>query len=142
MSLPHTKANSILDVLTRNAASLAQPAALYAALFSTAPTKATPGVEFTTTVAEGYTRCPLAFGVAVNSVAITSVVCGFPHSEGTPIDLSGAVSPWPQALALGIFDAINGGTLWQFHPLPTKPIVSNGFHITIPAGALSLTLDA
>lgn len=142
MSLTYATSNLVLDTLTRVTASLARPAALYAALFSTAPTKSTPGVEFTTVVAASYTRCIATFGAAVNGVALSTAAVGFPSSTGTPVDLTGAASPWPPALAVGIFDASTAGTLWYYELLPTKPVVVNNSHITITTGTLKLTLDS
>lgn len=142
MSLTYVTSNLVLDVLTRVTASLARPAALYAALFSTAPTKSTPGVEFTTVVAASYTRCAVTFGAAVNGIAASTVACGFPSAAGVPTDLTGAPSPWPPALAVGIFDASTAGTLWYYELLPTKPVVVNNTHVAFAIGALKLTLDS
>lgn len=142
MSLTYTTTNKVLDTLTRVTATFDRPLALYAALFATAPTKSTPGVEFTTAVAANYTRCITVFGAAVNGQAVSTAPIGFPSNLGTPIDLTGALSPWPPALALGIFDAVTGGTLWYYELLPSKPVVVNNAHITIATGALKLTLDS
>lgn len=125
--------NAILDLLGQG---FTPPATVYFALYSGAPTDTTAGTELTAGTAPGYAR-----------VAVTNNATNFPNASGAsknlglnvvfPTNSSG--SPWPAAVAWGLFDASTAGNrlIWGTMNSLACPA---GQAITIPSGVTFATV--
>lgn len=86
------------------------PATVYVALFTAAPTATTPGTEV---VGGAYARIAVTNNVANWPAAVSGV-----QSNGTAINFAQATADWGTIAAMGIFDALTGGNLLDFAPMP------------------------
>ena len=121
----HTTDNNVLNHLLR-ATALPSPAAVYAALFTSAPTPSTAGTEVT---GGSYTRVAATFGVPALGVTSNSPAVVFPA----------ATALWGTVVAVGIFDSLAGGTLLYFGALTLNKVVDNGDTASFGIAALSIT---
>jgi hypothetical protein len=108
------------------------PAIWSVALFSVAPSDSGGGTEIT---GGGYARFPL-INVSANLPASTVAGGVATKLTGTPISWGPATgAPWPQAVAVGLFDNATGGNLGWYGPLGTPVTVGVGQSLTVAAGS-------
>jgi hypothetical protein len=107
------------------------PATLYFALFSTAPTATTAGVELT---GGNYSRVG-----KTNDTALWQTQGSSSVSNKVAITFPTASSTWIGAAAFGIYDAAVAGNLLYFYDLsPAMTVLANTF-VTLPVGSLIIT---
>lgn len=114
-----TRANAILDSELGGT--------LYLALFTTAPTASSNGVEVS---GFGYARQVVAMGAAASGVKSSTGTINFPAANG---------GQWGTINAWAICDAASGGTQRAFRTI-TGILVNNGDQVTVPAGNVSVSL--
>lgn len=114
--------NKVLDHVLRNTA-YAQPATVYASLFTVAPTDAGGGTEV---VGGGYVRKPITFGAAAGGSASNTVI----------VDFGTASAAWGTVVAVGIHDAAAAGNLLYWGLLTTNRTINAGDAATFPVGNL------
>lgn len=97
------------------------PATLYFALFTTAPTDAGGGVEVT---GGSYARV----AVTPNGTNFAAASGGSPsaNSNLTAITFPAPTANWGTVVAVGIFSASSGGTLWRWVNLTIAKTINNG----------------
>jgi hypothetical protein len=119
--------NELLDHVFRNAA-YSQPAAVYAALYTVAPSDAGGGTQVS---GGSYARVAITFGAAASSAIATTADVNF----GT------ATADWGTVVAVGIFDASTAGNLLAWGTLVAQKTVSNGDSFKFASTKLTVTLD-
>lgn len=108
--------NALLNHILRGAAggtALAQPANVYCALYTTAPTQAGPGTEI---VGGAYARQPIAF----------SVPAGGSTSNGAQLTFPVATANWGTIVGIGIHDALTNGNMLYYGTLTTPKQIGIG----------------
>ncbi len=110
------------------------PATYYAALFLTAPTLSSAGVECS---GNGYSRA----AVANNLTNFPASVAGV-KTNGTLIQFPTATGAWGPVVAVVFFDAATAGTQHHFASLGLSKSFVAGQAPYFPAGSLTFTLDA
>lgn len=122
-------ANIILDYMLGSA----NPATVYVALFTSAPTDAGGGTE--------------AAGGSYARAAVTNNSTNFPNaaagakSNAVDIVFADATAAWGTIVAVGIYDALSSGNL-LFWTLLVSPIpVPNGARFNFAAAQLEFTED-
>lgn len=118
--------NELLDHVFRNSA-LTSPTAVYAALYTVAPTDAGGGTEVS---GNGYARQSITFGAASGGAIANTADVDFTASGGN----FGAI------IAVGIFDASSGGNLLAWDAVSSTTI-NDGDTFRIATGDLDITLD-
>ena len=118
--------NELLDHVFRNSA-LTSPTAVYAALYTVAPTDAGGGTEVS---GNGYARQSITFGAASGGAIANTADVDFMASGGN----FGAI------IAVGIFDASSGGNLLAWDAVSSTTI-NDGDTFRIATGDLDITLD-
>lgn len=119
--------NKILDHVLR-VASFTQPAALYIALYTVAPTDAGGGTEVSG--GGGYARQSISFNASSSGISTSFNAISFPNTSW-----SGTI------VAFGILDALSGGNLLGYSALSPTLSVSSGTLVTAAAGAITVTID-
>lgn len=120
-----TLANALLNAVLRGA-TYQSPTAIYCALFTTAPTATTAGIE----VAGGaYTRTQVVFRAAAGGATTNVGAVTFPA----------ATAPWGNVMAAVLYDALEGGNQLYFGNLGNPKTVGIGDQLTFAAAALSVT---
>lgn len=118
--------NELLDHVFRNSA-YTSPAAVYLALYTTAPTDSGGGTEVST---GGYSRQAITFGAASGgAIANTSAV-----------EFTASGANFGTIVAVGIFDASTSGNLLAWNEI-TSVIINDGDTLNFPIGDIDVTLD-
>lgn len=107
------------------------PTAVYAALYTVAPTVAGGGTEVS---GSGYARIATTWGTASAGSIVNSAAIRFPAS-------SGAGAAWGDVVAVGLHDALTGGNLLWFGPTSATVSVGTGDDFQLAASALTVTLS-
>jgi hypothetical protein len=125
-----TLSNALLNAVLRNIAYV-QPAAVFAALYTVAPTATTAGTEVVTSGGTLYARQAVTFGAAAAGVCQNSAPVTFP--------VAGA--PWGTILAAAITDnaTAGAGNVLYFGNLAVSKIVGTGDQVSFATSALSVT---
>lgn len=121
----YTQANATINHFLRNS-SQTSPAAVYAALFTVAPTQSGGGTEVT---GGSYARVAITFGAPSNGVATNSGSVDFPT----------ATAGWGTVVAMAIFDNSVGGSMLYFGALGTSKVIGIGDTASFAIAALSVT---
>lgn len=103
-----------------------QPAAVYLALYTAAPTDAGGGTEAS---GNGYARQVIDFGVAASGTISNAAAVEFTASGGNFGDI----------LAVGIFDALTDGNLLAWQAISSVTI-NDGDTLNFPIGDIDVTL--
>lgn len=88
-----------------NGGEFVPPPVIYAALFTTAPTKSSAGVEVD---GDGYARIPVVFGDYFEGFTKNTTELEFPR----------ALEDWGEIAAVGLFNSVTGGELLYFVEIP------------------------
>ena len=105
------------------------PATVYAALYSTAPTKSTSGTELS---GSGYSRQSVAFTIDTgNSIATNTANVVFGN----------ATADWSAAVGWSITDASTSGNILYFSTLSPAITVLNGNNATFGVGNIAITMN-
>ena len=120
-----TLANAFLNAALRGA-TYTGSTTVYCALFTTAPTAVTAGVEV---AGGGYMRMLVTFHVAVAGATANVSAITFPP----------ATAPWGNVMAAVLFDASTGGNQLYFGNLAVPKTVSIGDQLSFAAEALAVT---
>lgn len=107
---------------------LSQPANVYLALFTAAPSDAGGGTEVS---GGAYARVAITFGAS----------SGGTKSNSADIDFAQATANWGTITHVGIFDAASAGNLLAHGALSASKTVNNGDTFSIPTGSLDVSLD-
>jgi hypothetical protein len=119
----------VLDAIF-GASAIGTPATFYAALFTTAPTASSAGVEVT--------------GGSYARVSITNNSTNFPNtsaqikSNGTAINWPVSTGAWGTVVAWGLYDASTAGNLWAYGSI-TSQVLNSGDTMYFSIGALDIT---
>ncbi len=131
-SLSDYLAAKLLNHMFRVAA-FSQPAGLFLALYTVAPTDAGGGTEV---AGGGYTRTPLTFRTA--AAKGDGVLCCTNQGDV----MSGkSTANWGTATHIGVFDAVTGGNLLWWGPLDSPATLGLNTRFYAPDGSLSFSLD-
>jgi len=130
MSLYSTTSANVLNAVLQNS-TYTGPAALYAALYSTAPTGNTTGTELS---GSGYARQVVTFATATSNSAGSAAVSNVAVTWGP------ATADWQPARAVAITDASTSGNIISFQTIAQRNVL-NGGSLTIGTGNLSVTLN-
>jgi hypothetical protein len=117
--------NELLDHVFRNS-SYTPPAAVYLALYTSAPTDAGGGTQVS---GSGYARQAITFGAASGGAISNTSAVAFTASGGN----FGAV------VAVGIFDALTTGNLLAWKAISSVTI-NDGDTLNFPIGDIDVTL--
>lgn len=120
--------DELLDHVFRNAA-YTQPATVYAALFTAAPSDAGGGTECAGT---DYAREAVTFGAASSGAIANSAEVDF-GSTGA--------ADWGELTHFGIYDASTAGNLLAWAALTASKTPGSGDPVKFPVGDLDVTLD-
>ncbi len=125
-----TLANSLLSAVLRNVA-YSSPAAVYAGLYTVAPTSSTTGTEVVTAGGTLYARVAVTFGAPVAGVTSNTGSVTFP--------VAGA--PWGTVVAVAISDnaTVGAGNQLYFGNLSVSKAVGTGDQVSFAISALSVT---
>lgn len=118
--------NAILNHVFRNVA-LTSPAAVYLALYTTAPTDAGGGTEVS---GGGYARQAITFGAPASGVI----------SNTSAVSLTATGANFGTITAVGVFDAASGGNLVAWDGIVSATI-NDGDTISFPIGEIDISLD-
>lgn len=122
--------NKVLTHFLPPSTTFTTPAAVYAGLFSLAPDDdGTGGVEIGGT---GYARPALTFGAYAARALANSASASWNNS---------GLSAWPQAVAIGIWDAATDGNLLAVGTLTPQPTIGAGLGYTLLVGELTVTVN-
>jgi len=119
--------NKLLDH-SLGTAPYTQPAAIYVALFTTAPTDAGGGTEVS---GGGYSRKQVTFSAAVNGQA----------SNSTDILFDVATANWGTITHAALFDASTGGNMLWWGALNASVQINTNDQFKFAAGNLTASLD-
>jgi hypothetical protein len=122
--MPKTQylATIVLNQVLR-ALPFASPAATYIALFTTAPTPTSMGIEVS---GGSYTRQPATFAAPASQQTSNSADVAFPI----------ATAPWGSLVAFAVMDAPTGGNMLYFAPFSTPRDIVVNDQARFPAGQL------
>lgn len=136
--------NKIIDWLFRNQA-LTPPSSFYIALFTTAPTDSSAGVEVS---GGSYARVQvigsLANWAGTQAAGSTTASSGTngTTSNNNAITFPAPTSNWGTIVAVGFLDAASAGNLWLYGSLTTNKTVNNGDPApSFAAGSLTNQID-
>jgi hypothetical protein len=102
------------------------PTAVYAALFTTAPTDAGGGTEVST---GSYARVAITFGAASGGASANSAAITFPTASGS----------WGTIVAMAFFDASTVGNMLGWADLAVNKAVGSGDTAEFAIGDLDVT---
>lgn len=119
--------NELLDHVFRNSA-YSQPATVYVALYTAAPSDSGGGTEVST---GSYARTAVTFGAASGGAIANSGAVTFPQATGN----------WGTITHFGIFDASSSGNLLAWAALSASKVVNSGDTAEFAVGDLDITLD-
>lgn len=117
--------NELLDHVFRNSA-YAQPATVYLALYTAAPTDAGGGTQVST---GGYARQAITFGAAAGGAIANTAAVSF----------TAAGANFGTITHVGIFDALTVGNLLAWKAI-TSVVINDGDTLTFPIGDIDVTL--
>lgn len=117
--------NAFLDHM-RGGTALSQPAGLYLALFSTAPTEASGGTELT---GNGYARQAITFGAASAGAITNTATVTFTASGGA----------WSAIVGHAIYDASTVGNMLWFEDSVSGPTLGDGDSYEFATSAITVT---
>lgn len=120
-----TLSNSLLDLVLRNQ-SYSAPAAVYAALFTVAPTASAGGTEVT---GGAYARQAITFAAASAGSVSNSAAITFPV----------ATASWGTVVAVGICDAASAGNQLYYGTLGTSKAIDTGDQASFAISALTVS---
>jgi len=125
-----TLSDSILNAVLRNVA-YTSPAAVFAALYTVAPTATTAGTEVATGGGTLYNRVAVTFGAAAAGVCANSGAVTFPVAGAS----------WGSVVAVAITDdgTPGAGNQLYFGNLSSAKSVGVGDELNFAIGALSVT---
>jgi len=126
-SLSNFLENKLLEHVFKNTA-YTQPATVYAALYTVAPSDAGGGTQVT---GGSYARESITFGAAASGVI----------SNSADTDFGTATADWGEVVAVGIFDDPTAGNLLSWGLLTVPKTVGNGDGFKFVATKLSVALD-
>jgi hypothetical protein len=126
MSATTYLANKVLDHVLR-ATTYTAPAAVYAALFTTAPGVGGTGTEVS---GNSYARVAATFSAAASGATSNSGTVTFPTPTGS----------WGTVTHFAIYDASTSGNMLAFGTLTASKSISSGDSVTFEAAALTATL--
>jgi hypothetical protein len=106
----------------------APPTGIFVALFTTAPTETTPGVEVT---GGAYARQPVTFGVPSGGTCSNMADVTFPI----------ATTGWGTITSFGLYDQVSGGNLLYYANLTSPRDILVNDQVRFPAGQLLCTED-
>jgi len=112
----------------RGGTPLAQPAALYVGLFSTATTDAGGGTELS---GAGYAREAVAFGAPSGGVIANTGQVQFQASGGN----------WPSVTHAAVFDAASGGNMLWHGALTTPKQIDDGDLLNFNVGQMTFQIS-
>lgn len=121
----HYLENSVINHFLRNGAVVA-PFPVYAALFNTTPTKATPGTEVTGT---SYARVVVTIGAPTDGAAANSAPCTFPAA---------GAGGWGVVNGVAIFDDPTAGNMLYFGDLAAPKTVDAADTVSFATSALTV----
>lgn len=111
------------------ATSTTAPAAVYAGLFTAAPSEAGGGTEVSTS-GTAYARQAVSFASpSPAGVIASSAAVNFPVPTAS----------WGTITHVGIFDAVSGGNLLAFEALSSSIAIGTGQQPTFASGAITVT---
>jgi hypothetical protein len=135
VALTHLAEKALLNYMLRNTATGGfPPAVVYVGLFSTAPGDQGGGTEVS---GGSYARQSVAFAAPTDNGASS----GSQTASTADIVFPAASADWGAITAVGLFDAVSGGTLLMYGNLSAAQTVNAGNQFVIPAGSLSALLD-
>lgn len=114
--------NILINLALRNT-SWVQPAIVYVALYSVAPTASGGGTEIT---GGGYGRQPVTFNAPTNGATSNVSDVNFPIAS----------TDWGSVVAFAICDTSSGGNILYFGNLSTPRTVLTNDQLRFPAGQL------
>lgn len=122
--------NSILNAVLRNVA-YSSPAAVFAALYTVAPTPTTSGTEVVTAGGTLYDRMPATFSAAAAGSSSNSGALTFPVAGAS----------WGTVVAAAITDnaTVGAGNVLYFGNLAVSKVVGIGDQLNFAIAALSVT---
>lgn len=126
MPMTYNLANKLADATLRNT-TYTSPAAVYAALYSVAPTASTAGTELT---GNGYSRQLTTFSAAANGAVSSNVAVTFGAASG---------NNWPTIVAVGIVDASTSGNIMYFNTISGRNI-KIGDSLTFDSGNIVINI--
>lgn len=124
--MTYNLANKLADATLRNT-TYTSPAAVYAALYSVAPTASTAGTELT---GNGYSRQLTTFSAAANGAVSSNVAVTFGAASG---------NNWPTIVAVGIVDASTSGNIMYFNTISGRNI-KIGDSLTFDSGNIVINI--
>ena len=120
----HLLENTVINHMLRHTAYVS-PVTVYAALFTTAPTKVGGGVEV---VGGDYVREAVTFSAPVNGAT----------SNSAPVTFPAAAAPWGEVKAVAIMTDPVAGDMLYFGTLASSKTVDKGDTVTFAALALTV----
>ena len=120
----HVLENAVVNHFLRNSA-YASPTAVYAALFTVAPTKAGGGTEVT---GGSYARVAVTFGAPTDGATANS----------GPVSFVTATAGWGLVVAVAIMTDLTGGDMLYFGTLASSKTVDSGDTVTFATSALTV----
>jgi len=121
--------DTILEMVL-NSVAYSEPASVFIALFTAAPSDAGGGTEVT---GGSYARQQLTAGFTVAGTATRA-------SNTAAITFPQATAAWGTVTHIGIFDAVSGGNLLFHGALTTSKVVGDTDQLEFPADSLGVTL--
>jgi hypothetical protein len=119
--------NKLANATLRNT-SYSSPAAVYVALYSTAPTASTAGTELS---GNSYSRQSVTFSAPSAGSASSNVTVSFGPATG---------NNWPTSRAMAIVDAATGGNILYFQTTTSQNVLI-GKTLTYESGNITITLS-
>ena len=123
------------------------PSQWYIGILTATPTDSTPGTEITTS-GTNYARVPVDRSLAAWSgtqgagTTVASSGTTGESSNNASITFPTPTTDWAPnntpAVALGLYTASTGGTLWRYATLETSKALLTGDPVYFPAGALKI----
>jgi hypothetical protein len=145
--MPWTNAarNKILDAEMRDQP-YTYPAQWWVAIFTATPTDTTAGTEIPTSgtnygrqaIDRSLTAWSGTQGAGTTAASSSTTGAYGESSNNASIIFPTPTTDWGTAVALGLFTAETGGTLWRYHTLDTSKALFTGDPVYFPASALKI----
>jgi hypothetical protein len=126
-SLSDYMETAVINHFLRNT-TVASPATVYLALYTTDPTDADTGTEVT---GGAYVRIPITLTAPVNGVT----------KNAADVEFAVATANWGTVTHAAVRDAATGGNLLLHGPLSINKTINTGDQFRVPANQLTFTLD-
>lgn len=128
-------AEAFLGYILGGGSAPSQPATVYCALFTAAPSDAGGGTEVS-----GGSYARVAITNNATNFPAPSLVGGVPTvANGTLINFGTASAGWGAVGWAALFDASSGGNLLYWGPLPSAVTVNSGDSFDVPIGGAVFT---